>query len=421
MKLRNTEYPLKISSNQRYLVDQENSPVLLQGDAAWSLIARVTKEEVELYLKNRSQKGFNTILVNLIEHWFAESPPKNVYGEQPLIVPGDFSMPNEKYFEHVDWVINKAAEYNVQILLAPMYLGYPGTDEGWFNEILASPLGQSLEYGLYLGKRYADFDNILWSMGADRNPTIAALLERLDLIALGIKHYDKRHLMTAQCEPESSSMDQFSAGGWVDFNAVYSYAIVHRKLFSEFNRRPIKPVFLIESSYEGEHNSSPEQIRRQAYWAVLCGGFGHVFGNFPVDVSASGWRSTMDTPGSISMMLWGKLFSSRKRYDLLPDQKHEILIEGLGEFRGLDYLSAAYTSDKSTLIAYMPTARTVKVERNKLSGGKVRAWWFDPSTGNTTSAGIFSTSEFIELAPPRDGDWVLVLDDDSKNLQPPGQ
>ena len=86
--------------------------------------------------------------------------------------------------------------------------------------------------------------------------------------------------MTAQCYPESSSVDIFSGGGWLDFNATYSYGIVHRKLLADYNHTPTMPTFFIESTYESEHNSTEVQIRRQAYWASLCGGFGHVFGNF---------------------------------------------------------------------------------------------------------------------------------------------
>jgi hypothetical protein len=62
--------PLKISLNHRYLVDQNNLPILVQGDAAWSLITGLTDDEAEAYLENRRQKGFNSIIVNLIERKF---------------------------------------------------------------------------------------------------------------------------------------------------------------------------------------------------------------------------------------------------------------------------------------------------------------------------------------------------------------
>jgi hypothetical protein len=35
-------YPLKVSSNNRYLVDQNNEPFLLVGDAAWNLLVKTS-------------------------------------------------------------------------------------------------------------------------------------------------------------------------------------------------------------------------------------------------------------------------------------------------------------------------------------------------------------------------------------------
>ena len=37
-----TQFPLHISPNRRRLLDPAGRPVLLQGDAAWSLIANTT-------------------------------------------------------------------------------------------------------------------------------------------------------------------------------------------------------------------------------------------------------------------------------------------------------------------------------------------------------------------------------------------
>jgi hypothetical protein len=424
-------YPLKVSVNKRYLVDQNNVPFLLQGDAAWSIIVGLTREEVEQYLHNRRQKGFNTIMVNLIEHKFCKNPPKNAYGEEPFTKPGDFSTPNEKYFAHVDWVIEKAADYNIQVLLAPIYLGYEGTDEGWFKELMASNLETRLEYGRYLGNRYRNFDNLTWLMGGDRNPGPA--LERIDMIALGIKEFDKRHLFTAHCHPETSAIDQYLSSGWLDFNTTYTYAIVHRKLLYDYNRTPIMPFILVESTYEGEHNASEVQIRRQAYWSVLCGGFGHIFGNWPIwafgwkdplgntyhrpDVD---WKAALDSPGATSMMHWGNLFRSRKWCDLVPDQRHQVVTDGLGEFCGLDYLAAACTTDNSTVIAYMPSRRTITLNMSKINGITAKAWWFDPRTGNATFIGEFKTKGLRKFKPPKEGDWIIILDDASKDLPPPG-
>jgi len=411
-------YPLRISADKRYLVDQNNVPVLLQGDAAWSLIVGLTAAETEQYLRNRRQKGFNVIMVNLIEHKFCKKPPKNASGEAPFTTLGDFSTPNEKYFAYAEWVIKKAAENGIQVLLAPIYLGYKGSDEGWIEEALANGPEKCLEYGRYLGKRYKDFDNILWLMGGDRNSE--STLEDVDMVALGIREYDKRHLFTAHCAPEHSAVDEYAEGRWLDFNTTYTYEIVHRKLLADFNRTPVMPFILIESTYEGEHNASEVQIRRQAYWAILCGAAGHVMGNRPIWLFDPGWRAAMGAPGSVGMMHWRELFLSRAWYELLPDQKHEVVTGGLGEFFGLDYLSAARTKDGSTVIAYIPTSRKVTVDMSKISGNRAQAWWFDPRAGKADSAGEFATTGSREFIPPGEGDWVLVLDEASKKLPAPG-
>src|ERR1035438_7234219 len=70
-----SDAPLRISANHRFLIDRHDVPFLLQGDAAWSLIANATREEADAYLRNRRAKGFNAILVNLIEHKFAKNAP----------------------------------------------------------------------------------------------------------------------------------------------------------------------------------------------------------------------------------------------------------------------------------------------------------------------------------------------------------
>lgn len=419
--------PLSVSDNGRYLVDQNHAPYLLQGDAAWSLIVAADDQEVEEYLKNRRDKEFNAALVELIEHRFAKKPPLNAAGDPPFLTPGDFTTPNEKYFAHADKVIREAGEYGIQVLLTPIYLGYVGTEEGWMEELVKLKPEKCLEYGQYLGKRYKDFDNIIWVMGGDRNPK--DVIEKVDLIALGIREFDKRHLFTAHGNSEPSTPEQFGSGGWLDINSSYSCERVHERLSSDYNHHPILPTFLIESCYEGEHSSSQVQIRRQAYWAILCGGFGHVFGNNPLwhydgpglyPINGT-WQQAMDLPGSVDMMYWGRLFRSRSWFDLVPDQNHEVITGGLGEFLGDDYLAAGRTPDGSTVIAYMPTRRTVTVAMNKISGAQALAWWYDPRTGKATSAGTFPTSGTQELTPPTEGDWVLVLDDATRKLPPPGQ
>jgi hypothetical protein len=115
-----------------------------------------------------------------------------------------------------------------------------------------------------------------------------------------------------------------------------------------------------------------------------------------------------------------KLFDSRAWHELVPDQDHKVVTAGLGEFFGLDYLAAARTADGSTVIAYLPTRRTVTVDMSKVAGQRAKAWWFNPRTGKAQAVGEFPTSGSRKFSPPAEGDWVLVLDDDARKLPAPG-
>lgn len=116
------EYPLILSSNGRYVVDQAGRPFFINGEAAWSLISAVSKEDAELYLEDRQLKGFNLVVVTLVDRKFSPDPPRNFYGEAPFAVDGDFSTPREAYFAHADWVIDKAREKGIVVMLAPLIL-----------------------------------------------------------------------------------------------------------------------------------------------------------------------------------------------------------------------------------------------------------------------------------------------------------
>jgi hypothetical protein len=88
-------FPLKVSANGRYLLDQNDKPFRTQGDSAQSLITNLTYAEAEIYFTVRLKQGFNTININLLEDKFALNAPANRNGDAPFRNPGDFSTPND--------------------------------------------------------------------------------------------------------------------------------------------------------------------------------------------------------------------------------------------------------------------------------------------------------------------------------------
>ena len=151
----------------RYLMSDSGKPFFWLADTAWELFHRLNRNEARSYFANRSQKGFNVIqAVILAEHDGLRIP--NEYGDLPLI-DGDPLRPNEAYFAYVDELIHMAGEYNLYVGLLPTWgdkvAQMWGLGPVVFDEINARA------YGEWLGKRYADYTNIIWINGGDRHPT----------------------------------------------------------------------------------------------------------------------------------------------------------------------------------------------------------------------------------------------------------
>ena len=164
------------------------------GDTAWSLIAELKRKEVNRYLADRKRRGFNTLLVNLLEHRFASKAPSNAYGDPPFTSPGDYATPNKAYFGYADWVLNRAAKEGFLVLLAPSYVGARDTDDGWWQEMASNSTTKMRAFGRYLGRCYAHLDNIVWVNGGDDNPPKPGLV---DALAAGISETDPGALQTA--------------------------------------------------------------------------------------------------------------------------------------------------------------------------------------------------------------------------------
>src|SRR5688572_5389490 len=103
---------LRVSPDGHYLTQADGSPFFWLADTGWDLFQRLDREEVNLYFKDRAGKGF-TIIQAAIGGGGGHQGP-NRYGDTPFI-DGDPTRPNEKYFAHVDWVIDRARHYGLRM------------------------------------------------------------------------------------------------------------------------------------------------------------------------------------------------------------------------------------------------------------------------------------------------------------------
>jgi hypothetical protein len=447
-------YPLKASSNNRYLVDQNDVPFLMVGDAPQTIIANLSEIDAATYMANRARYGINTLWINLLCEFVEGCDAATFDGIPPFTVAGDLLTPNPAYFRRADDMINIAAANGMVVLLDPI------ETSSWLNMLRANGTAKAFEYGQWLGNRYNKFPNIIWMHGNDfqtwKNASDDALVQA---VARGIRSSDPNHIHTVELNyAASGSLDDPSWAPLIELDAAYTYFPTYAQVLTEYNRSKFKPVFMVEANYEFEHvqntdGGSTKNLRRQEYWTMLSGATGQVYGSRHTWRFDKGWQENLDTPGVVELGYMRGLFVSRKWYDLIPDQNHTIVtagyhgsaeyigklwtigdssevrrlfnyvkrVTGLGSIDANTYAPSAQTSDGTLLIVYMPSIRTITVDMSKLAAPTI-GQWYDPTSGrySEVSGSPFANSGKRQFTPPGtnragDSDWVLVLES-SKRL-----
>ena len=424
-------YPVKISSsNPRILVDQNNVPFLMVGDSPQSLMVNLSATNAAFYVADRATNGFNTLLVDAIctTYTFGRPNASLLDGTLPFtntIAGGfyDLTSPNPAYFAYVDSIINLCASNGIQVMLDPIETG------GWLTTMLTNGTANCRAYGQYLGNRYKNFPNIIWSSGNDfQNWSNAANDAVVLAVASGIKDYDPNHLQTIELEFYiSSSLDDPNWAPIVGLNAAYTYSPTYAEVLHAYNQSSTIPTFMVEANYEYETNAltdggSTRILRMQEYWTMLSGASGQLYGNRYAVGFPSGWQNYLDSPGVTQLQYMANLFGSRAWYKLVPDQTHVFVTGGYGQFAssgyitGNNYVTAAFVPGGLLGMAYLPQGGTITVAMTNLQSN-ITARWFDPSANTFTNiAGSpFSNTGTQNFTSPGsngagDPDWVLVLE-----------
>jgi hypothetical protein len=431
---------LVVSANRRYLTTAAGAPFFYLGDTAWELFHRTTREEADLYLANRAAKGFTAIQAVVLAEVAGLDVP-NAYGHLPLL-DKDPTRPNEAYFEHVDYVVRKAAELGLFIAMLPTWGKYVQPD-AWDNAQIIFDPANARAYGAYLGERYGAAP-VIWMLGGDRQPTGVEAV--WNTMAAGIKAGGgARQLMTYHPYGRHSSSYWLHEAPWLDFSTLQSghdrrANENYQMIAHDYALAPIKPCLDSEPRYEDHPiNWQPGngwfddlEVRQAAYWALFAGACGHTYGchdiwqfwtpdRHPVSAARTDWHTALDLPGAYDMRHAKDLLLSRPYLTRIPDQS---LVKDPGE--ATNHVQATRdgtpgVANATYLMAYLPMLRGVTVNTAAMPAARLCAWWFDPREGVALPLGEFANSGAYTPPIPRTGpDWVLVVDDAACGYPAPG-
>jgi len=422
---------LRVSDNQRYLVGSDGTPFLYLGDTCWELFHRTTREEADLYLENRARLKFTVIqAVVLAEPDGLRAP--NSYGDLPLR-DMDPSRPNDRYFRHVDYVMDRAARHGLFVGLLPTWGDKVGP-KYWGVGPKIFTVENARAFGRFLGRRYRD-SPIIWILGGDRPANTEPVRNIWRVMAEGLKEGDGgRHLMTYHPGGWRSCSHYWPPDEpWLDFHMIQSGHQAknrpnYRLVEDDYGRVPVKPTFDGEPQYEhhpvafkkGNPRFDDYDVRQAAYWGLLAGGCGHTYGchevwqlwtptRRPVTFADLPWQRALELPGAQQMQHVRALYEARDFLKLQPDQG--LIVSGQG--RGQHHVQAARAHDGSFAFVYLPTGRPVGIALEKVGGSHVLAHWFDSRTGTWQLIRRFRARGTRAFTPPTSGrgnDWVLVLD-----------
>jgi hypothetical protein len=438
---------LRLSENKRFLVTAENRPFFWLGDTAWELFHRLNREDAERYLLNRANLRFTVIQAVALAELDGLGVP-NAYGETPLH-NNDPTQPNEAYFAHVDWIVNRANALGMYVGFLPTWGDKWNRGKSGAGPEIFTPANAE-HYGEWLGRRYKDA-GLVWIVGGDRAVETDAHREILRAMARGLRAGDQgAHLITLHPPGGQSSSSWFHDEEWLDFNMrqnghVTEFTGRYDQTRVDYDRSPVKPVLDGEPVYEDHPvsfdakrlgHSIAADVRRPLYWDLFSGAFGHTYGHHsvwqmwtpdrkPVNNPLLPWMEAIEQPGAAQMRHARALLESRPFLNRLPADDVLVTgavatsVPGAGRYRFVATRDAA----GSYVMVYAPVGRRFSVRMTAITGARVTAWWFNPRDGRATSAGTFDNIGERDFTPPDAGemmDWVLVLDDAAKRYPPPG-
>ncbi len=430
--------PLRVSDNKRYMQNGDQ-PFFWLGDTAWLLLCKCSIEEIDEYLTNRAQKGYNVIQITISHKW----PTQTVDGRDAFLNENmcEPDLSEGGFWDTLDHTVKKCEELGMYAGLLPCWSGR--YKSGNLTEDNVE------QYTTFLAERYKEAPNIIWITGGDCKGTDG--FDFWTKMGRTLKAHNPDKLVTFHPFGRTVTCDYFPDSEWIDF---YMFQSGHRRYdqrslkkwddsatmgyyYGEDSFRYIervencgnvKPVLDGEPSYEhipqGLHNPKEPfwqdyDVRRFAYWSVLAGGCGFTYGHGSImqfyrggdDPAAYGcsipWKDAIHSPGCDNMSKMAALMRS------LAWETGKAAQHMLGCEEGERYERISVFSGDDFTIFYTYTGREIVIKEQTLPCGCMKAYWVDPVSGAKSYITTVDTAKTLRFCPPvgtfSHTDWILLL------------
>ena len=424
---------LRVTDNGHYFANGD-TPFFLLADTAWTLFQRLDKREAAVFLRNRKDKGFNTIYAVLINFQTRTNSAFDIQSGQTV----EEIMVDAAYWDNILDIVVMAEDMGLYMGLLPV----------WGNVVKNKHL-RTDNMGAYMGfiaSKFSKFKNIIWIAGGDCRGDVEH--DVWQMMGIQLKQYFPNCLVGYHPFGRTCSSYWFQDAPWLDFHMFQSG---HRRtdqrnlnawdetaskepwhgeesfkyVYAEYGKTPLRPVLDGEPSYEqilqGLHNPAEpywqdHHVRRYAYWSAFAGAAGHVYGhNSIIQFYGAGgeavygvketWDKSIHDIGSAQMGFLKGLMEKASFQDCHTMQN--VLADPTGQNQDDNLLALG---NSQCVLCYSYSGRDIAFNGN--INGIYDAYWFDPISGAYSYFGEYQVKNATFTPPDKKSgwnDWVLVL------------
>ncbi|MFO7692080.1 MAG: DUF4038 domain-containing protein [Vicinamibacterales bacterium] len=421
--------PIRISSDDRSFVHDDGAPFFFLGDTVWNGALLSTRDDWDTYLRTRAGQGFSA--VQFVATQWRAAPDGDLKKELAYTGTERISI-NTAFFQRLDEKV--AALNHAGLLAVPVMLwAINGGSNPQVNPGVSLPEDQAVLLARYMVARWGA-DQVAWILGgdADYRGAKAEKWKRIGRAVFG----DIAHApVTMHPGGMQWVWQEFADESWYGFVGYQSGHGDDDKTLRwqidgppavDWMKQPHRPFVNLEPCYENHvaYQSrkaiTAEQVRRAMYWSLLhtpaagvsYGGHG-VWGwddgtRPPTDHAGSGiplpWQQALTMPGATQMRHLAQYFTSIDFGRLRPAP--EAVANQPGSQEPKRFIAAARTDGKGLLVLYVPEDRAVDVKADMLPPSP-RASWFNPRTGEISTAVGEEADGVLRFRTPSEGDWIL--------------
>ncbi|MCK3686017.1 DUF4038 domain-containing protein [Maribellus sp. YY47] len=397
---------IRHEAGKYYLSYSDGTPFFWLACTAWNGALKSSDEEWEYYLNQRKQNQYNVIQLVTTE-W--RGCDKNAEGLTAIEGKEKIRI-HPEFFKRIDQKIDEANAKG--LLVSPVILwALPSGPGRELSPGYALPTEEAILLAKYIVARYQG-NHVIWALGGD-GQYYGDQEEKWK--AIGRQVFLSINHAPVTLHPHGSSWigELYAQEDWYDVMGYQSSHSNGKGVVNWINKGPMSqmwkklkpmPYINLEPNYEEiGFKITAEDVRNASYWSIFATPVaGVTYGangvwpwlrpgerilNHGDSGGVTGWRKSIDFPGSIQMSYLAGFIQQFEWWNLFP--ANEILAQQPGEETYNHWISVVKTPDDKTIIAYIPKKGEVTIFNPR--GIEYTAQWFNPVSNKYSSAKITQT------------------------------